>query len=104
MAGFVYLFQPNESKWFSHRTRECAVWLCDPPAVRADNMDMMMDDERPAVIKHYEPTYIMQPAEDKKYVLNVAAAAALCHVHSNVDARIDTSTRQIPPFCSAQGL
>ena len=41
--------------------------MCDPPAVRADNMDMMMDDERPAVIKHYEPTYIMQPAEDKKF-------------------------------------
>ena len=31
-------------------------------------MDMMMDDERPAVIKHYEPTYIMKPTEDKKCV------------------------------------
>lgn len=32
-------------------------------------MDMMMDDERPAVIKHYEPTYIMKPTEDKKCVV-----------------------------------
>lgn len=56
-----------------------------------------MDDERPAVIKHYEPTYIMQPAEDKKYVLNVAAAAALCRVHSNVDALLTRAHGRFHP-------
>jgi len=39
----------------------------------------MMDDERPAVIKHYEPTYIMAPSEDNKYVLQCAPLCRYCY-------------------------